>query len=251
MKGNAAAPVAFTAEGILFDLDGTLVDTAGDIALALNGALAEIGTSPVSLEVVRTLIGRGAPSLIARSLERNGVATDAEGRDRLHDRFLLHYRELQAQGRSVATAYPGAEDALRSLRARGLKVAVVTNKDHALAVNTLAAAGLAGYVDLTLGGDSVARRKPAPDPLLQACRECSIAVPRALMVGDSVNDVMAARAAGIAVWCVPYGYNEGEDPRALPCDRFVESLAELPALLGGGAPLAPSAQGRIPASRGS
>ncbi len=218
-------------EGVLFDLDGTLVDTVGDIALALNRSLAEIGCSPVPDSAVRDRVGRGAPSLIARTLEASGVVTDAEGHDRLHDRFIAHYHALHHEGTTLARAYPGAREALEGLAAAGYRLGVVTNKHRSLAVCTLQAVGLAPLLDVIIGGDSSSRRKPHPDPLYTAARELGLEPSRALMIGDSLNDVAAARAAGMAVWCVPYGYNEGQDPRLLPCDGFIESLAELPGLL--------------------
>jgi phosphoglycolate phosphatase len=122
-------------------------------------------------------------------------------------------------------------EGLGELHALGLSLAVVTNKPTKAAVGLLTRLGLARWIDVVVGGDSGRPHKPHPQPLLSACEELEVRPAQALMVGDSLIDVLAARAAGLAVVCVPYGYNEGADPRALPCDAFVETIAELPALL--------------------
>lgn len=218
--------------GVLWDLDGTLLDTVGDISLALNRSLADLALPGVPTEAVRSMIGRGSPILIQRALELNKVTVHEAARAALFDRFLVHYQRLQDEDESTARAYPGAARALERLRELGLKMACVTNKQHSLAVCSLEHAGLARYLDLVVGGDTCERRKPAPDPLWHACRELGVPVDQTLMVGDSNNDVLAARAAPMPVVCVPYGYNEGHDPRTLRCDGRVETLADLPALLG-------------------
>jgi phosphoglycolate phosphatase len=221
---------------VLFDLDGTLIDTVADIALALNRALAERQVPPLPVGAVRDLVGRGAPLLVERALRRAGSAAAAASPTEVLGRFLDHYRRLQQAGESRAAPYPGAGVALAALAAAEIPAAVVTNKQHDLAVHALEAAGLRATVRLVVGGDTCSRRKPDPLPLLHACEMLGVAPAHALMVGDSGNDVVAARAAGIRVWCVPYGYNEGADPRALSCDGFLESLADLPALLAAAAP---------------
>ncbi len=221
---------------VLWDLDGTLVDTADDIARALNLAFAGRGLAPVPAATVRRLIGRGTPKLISRALELQGAWLDDTAREALFHRFLLQYARMQDEGQATATAYPGALAALTRLATAGVRHACVTNKNTSLALRSLADAGLLASFDLVVGGDTCARRKPAPDPLLHACRELGVPVAAALMVGDSLNDVLAAQAAPMPVVCVPYGYNEGNDPRTLDADAHVESLAELPALLGLHAP---------------
>src|SRR5258708_4030267 len=110
-------------------------------------------------------------------------------------------------------------------------IAVVTNKQHRLAGALLKRLGLEAWVDVVVGGDTCARRKPDPQPLFFACESLQVPPSESLMVGDSVNDVLAARAAGIPVVCVSYGYNEGRDPRTLEGDLLLDSLPELPALL--------------------
>jgi len=216
---------------VLFDLDGTLIDTAEDIALALNRTLAAPGVAPVPLATVRGLIGRGAAALIARALQSRGQCADEARVGELFAQFIRQYARLLERGESRALPYPGAGEALRALAVAGVRLAVVTNKARQLALDTLTRAGLGAELQLVVGGDSCARRKPDPEPLLYACGQLGVAATAALMVGDSVNDVLAARAAGMPVLCVPYGYNEGVDPRTLACDGFVENLTELPKLL--------------------
>jgi phosphoglycolate phosphatase len=219
-------------QALLFDLDGTLLDTAGDIALALARAFADHGHAAPAPEAVRRMIGKGAPILVERAAAAMSLPLDAARHAALLERFFHHYGRLQEVDECAAEPYPGAREALAALHAAGLPLAVVTNKQHRFACGLLERLALAPYLRLVVGGDSCERRKPDPMPLLHACAQLGVAPPQAWMVGDSVNDVQAARAAGIPVYCVPYGYNEGADPRSLPCDGLLETLAELPGRLG-------------------
>jgi len=216
---------------VLFDLDGTLLDTAADIAAALNAALAEQQAAPFATERVRELIGRGAPMLIERVVARLAPRPWPVDPVLLLQRFYAHHDHLQASGEFQARPYPGVRAGLERLHGSGLRLGVVTNKPQHAAQALLSELDLAAWIEVVIGGDSTFERKPHPAPLLRACERLEVTPAQALMVGDSATDVRAARAAGMAVVCVPYGYNEGADPRALPCDAFVESVAELPALL--------------------
>ncbi len=221
---------------VLFDLDGTLLDTLADIALALNRALAERGWRPVPVETVRTMIGRGSPILVRRAARYLGHALDEPDQAQILERFFVHYGELEQRGDSAARPFAGATAALQRLHAAGLKIAIVTNKQFRFADALIRALGLERWIDLVVGGDSCERRKPDPEPLLYACARLGATPETALMVGDSANDVEAARGAGIPVICVPYGYDEGRDARTLACDLLIESLAQLPGLLLGDPP---------------
>jgi phosphoglycolate phosphatase len=222
-------------EAVLFDLDGTLLDTAADIATALNRALKEHGWQCISPGDVRRMIGRGSPMLVERAAAAQGrSASDAE-KSAVLESFFRHYGYLEESGEFEAQPYDGADECLRALRRAGLKTAVVTNKHERFARGLLDRLSLSTLIDCVVGGDSFERRKPDPGPLLFACEQLKAHPSRALMVGDSTNDVQAAQGAEIPIVCVPYGYNEGQDPRLLPCDAFIESLAELPKLLLGGA----------------
>jgi phosphoglycolate phosphatase len=216
---------------VLFDLDGTLLDTAGDIALALNRAIAEFDWPPVSLADVRQFIGAGGAVLVDRAAAMQGRTPSPSLRSAMIQRFFHHYGELGERGEYKADPYPGAIDALRDLHAAGVRIAVVTNKLHRFSVNLLRQRGLMEWVDCVVGGDTCERRKPDPQPLLYACDTLGIRPQAALMVGDSINDAQAARAAGIAIICVSYGYNEGNDPKSLPYDLLIDSLGALPGML--------------------
>lgn len=223
-------------EVLLFDLDGTLLDTAGDITLALNRTLAQFGWAPAAQAEVRRMIGRGSPMLIQRTAAAQGRELDEATQTAMVERFFYHYGSLQELDEFDAQPYPGVAESLRILHGAGLRTAVVTNKQQRFASGLLERLGLASWIDLVVGGDSCERRKPDPQPLLFACESLGVPTSRALMVGDSINDVQAARGARIPIVCVPYGYNEGQDPRALPCDVLIESLADLPPMLLAGAP---------------
>lgn len=216
---------------VLFDLDGTLLDTVADIALALNRTMVEHGCRPLAESEVRHMIGRGAPILIERAAASQSLEIDEATQGILVERFFRHYGELEELNEDRAQPYPGAVELLRALHDAGVRSAVVTNKQQRFADALLSRLGLAGWVDIVVGGDTCARRKPDPQPLLFACESLHVPPSESLMVGDSVNDVQAARAACIPVVCVSYGYNEGRDPRTLDCDSLLDSLTELPALL--------------------
>jgi phosphoglycolate phosphatase len=216
---------------VLFDLDGTLLDTAADIALALNRTMIEYDCRPLAEDDVRRMIGRGSPILIERAAASQGRIVDATTQAAMVERFFHHYGGLGESNEDSAQPYAGAAESLRTLHAAGLRTAVVTNKQHRFAEALLNRLGLADWVDVVVGGDTCARRKPDPQPLLFACESLHVPPSKSLMIGDSVNDVQAARAAGIPIVCVAYGYNEGRDPRTLECDLLLDSLAELPALL--------------------
>jgi phosphoglycolate phosphatase len=218
-------------DAVLFDLDGTLLDTAGDIHVALNRTLAEIRWEPVPESDVRRMIGQGAPILIERAAAAQGRTLDEAAQRATVERFFHHYGALQENEEFGARPYAGASEALERLHGAGLRTAVVTNKQERFARGLLERLQLKQWIDLVVGGDSCERRKPDPQPLLYACDRLDAPPSRTLMVGDSINDVKAARAAQIAVICVPYGYNEGNDPRELPCDALIEDLSQLLPLL--------------------
>ena len=218
-------------DAVLFDLDGTLLDTAGDIHVALNRTLAESRWEPVSEGDVRRMIGRGAPTLIERAAAAQDRAPDEATQTAMVERFFHHYGSLQENEEFAARPYPGVSAALEVLHGAGLRTAIVTNKQERFASGLLQRLHLRQWIDLVVGGDSCERRKPDPQPLLFACERLQAPPSRTLMVGDSINDVKAARAARIPVICVPYGYNEGNDPRDLPCDALIEGLSQLPPLL--------------------
>jgi phosphoglycolate phosphatase len=217
--------------GVLFDLDGTLLDTVSDIARALNRALGEHDLAPLPVADVSLMVGRGSPILIELATRARGRAFGDAEKAAMLERFFHHYGALEERDESDAQPYSGVREALRRLHDARLRIAVVTNKQHRFAKALLQRLELMPWIDVVVGGDTCDRRKPDPEPLLFACRSLGLAPSQVLMVGDSINDVTAARAAGIPVVCVPYGYNEGRDPRSLACDAMLETLADLPGLL--------------------
>jgi phosphoglycolate phosphatase len=217
---------------VLFDLDGTVLDTVGDIALAMKRAFADHGLEAPPPAEVRQMIGRGAPMLVERADVALKLGLDAATKAQLVEGFFHHYGRLQQTDECAAEPYAGARECLRELHAAGVPLAIVTNKQQVFAQGLCNRLGLTPYLQLVVGGDTCERRKPDPQPLQWAAAQLGAGDAQTLMVGDSVNDVKAARAAGMPVVCVPYGYNEGMDSRSLPCDAFVETLDELPRLLG-------------------
>lgn len=219
---NAALPPSFRARAVLIDLDGTLVDSAQDLAAAANAMLAEYGRDALDLDTVRSYVGRGIANLVQRCF---GSEPPAEG---ALAAFRRHYG--QTNGRQ-ARVYPGVIEGLRAMQALGLPLACVTNKAAAFVPPLLTATGLDGFFDCLVCGDTVPRVKPDPLPLLHACEHFGVAPQEALMIGDSLNDVRAARAAGCPVICVPYGYSEGRSLQAADCDAIVPTLEAAARLL--------------------
>lgn len=209
-------------DAALIDLDGTLVDTLGDFEVALNLTLADLGLPGVTRAFIERTVGRGSEHLIRSTL------AEAGGAPALYDAAWAHYQRHyeQVNGRH-APLYPGVAEGVVRLRAAGLPLVCLTNKPLAFARQLLAAKGLAGEFAHTFGGDSFARKKPDPLPLVEACKALGTVPARTLMVGDSRNDVQAARAAGCPVVLVRYGYNHGEPAESAGADRVIDSLAEL------------------------
>ncbi len=221
-------------DAAIVDLDGTMVDTLGDFAEALNRMLRDLDLPPVQPAAIERMVGKGSEHLIHSALVHVMAAADdaavqAKARalfDRAWERYQHHYLEIN--GRHSA-AYPGVVEGLKALRARGLRLACLTNKPTAFAKPLLAAKGLDGFFEQVFGGDAFERKKPDPLPLLKTCEALGTVPSRTLMVGDSSNDARAARAAGCPVVLVTYGYNHGEPVRGVDADGFVDSLADLAA----------------------
>jgi phosphoglycolate phosphatase len=216
----------FDVSAIAFDLDGTLLDTVHDIAGAVNALLAELGYPPCATDEIRTLIGKGMPNLVRRSLalardEPPAAITDAVIADAL-PRLQAHYGTRLGRETEI---FAGVIEGLDRLRAMGFPLAVVTNKAARFVQPHLDLAGIGDYFALLVGGDTLPTRKPAPGPLLHAAAHFGIPPARLLMVGDSGNDVDAARAAGCPVLVLPYGYSEGTPVHDLNADGIVSSLA--------------------------
>ncbi len=214
---------------VMIDLDGTLIDTAPDIAAAANRMLAELGRPARELDTIAGWIGNGVSRLVKRTLTgaMQAEPDPVEFAAALAS-FRRHYADLlTAQSRP----FPGVIDGLERLAAAGFALACITNKAAVFTAPLLAALGLDRYFQLVLAGDSLPKKKPDPLPLLHACRHFGITPDHGVLVGDSRNDIQAARAAGMPVICVTYGYNHGEDVRALHPDAVIDALTELPRYL--------------------
>jgi phosphoglycolate phosphatase len=207
---------------VMFDLDGTLVDSVADIALSLNRGLADVGLEAVSVEQVKAWVGRGASRLVYCVLEHQRQSPELH--DELLARFMARYQDSVCE---VSTVYPGGRELLLASKAAGIKLACVTNKPYAPAKALLEALDLLEPFDLLLGGDSLPHKKPHPLPLQHCLQHFGLRAGDALMVGDSRNDVEAAKAAGVKVVAVPWGYNHGEPIAAAQPDWLVDSLSEL------------------------
>jgi phosphoglycolate phosphatase len=219
----------FAVAAVAIDLDGTLLDTAPDLHAAVDAMLDELGRAGASPDDVRAWVGKGAEVLVHRALtSRMDGHASPDDFARAYPMFLAHYGELN--GRHVRE-YPGVRDGLQAMRAMGLKLACVTNKPGAFTGTLLERCGLDGFFEVVVAGDTVARKKPDPQPLLYACERLGVAPSRTLAIGDSLNDAQAARAAGMPVLIVPYGYNEGRDAETLDADGIVGSLLEAAALI--------------------
>jgi phosphoglycolate phosphatase len=213
----------FHVDAVAFDLDGTLLDTIHDLAAAVNALLAELGLAALPKAVIRDLVGKGMTNLLRRALALAGAPPETD--DLLAAR-LTRYQEIYGAllGRETRL-YPGVVAGLDMMRAAGLKLAVVTNKATRFVRPHLDHARITQYFDVIVGGDDAARKKPDAAPLHFAAERLRVSPPRLLMVGDSANDVDAARATGCPVVVVPYGYSEGIPVQNLGSDGIFDSLA--------------------------
>lgn len=209
-------------DAAIVDLDGTMVDTLGDFVLAIGAALAELGLPPVAREFIARTVGKGSRHLLASVLAELGQPAHAI--DALWASYQRHY--LAVNGRA-STVYPGVAEGLAQMRAAGWRLACLTNKPGAFARPLLQAKALDGFFDHVFGGDDFARAKPDPLPLVETCRALATRPARTLMVGDSSNDLQAARAAGCPVALVRYGYNHGLPVDAAGADRVLDRLDRL------------------------
>ncbi|RZL56175.1 MAG: phosphoglycolate phosphatase [Variovorax sp.] len=216
-------------DAAIVDLDGTMVDTLGDFVAALDAMLADLSLPGIAAGAVGAMVGKGSEHLVRSVLAH--VVPAGEDADALYGRaFELYQQHYVAVNGRHSAVYPGVVEGLRDLRARGLKLACLTNKPGAFALPLLAQNGLDGFFVHVFGGDAFERKKPDPLPLVKTCEALGTVPARTLMIGDSSNDAQAARAAGCPVVLVTYGYNHGEPVRGVDADAFVGSLAGIPGL---------------------
>ena len=207
-------------QSVTFDLDGTLLDTALDLSVACNRMLAEMGLPGRSEAEIRRFVGKGMAVLVERCLTWDAAPEAAQ----VEEGIAIFRRCYGEENGRFAQPYPGVFEGLQAWREAGLPLAVVTNKPMAFTVPLLEQTGLAGYFQVVVGGDSTPYKKPHPEPVLHACRQLGVGPAANLHIGDSVNDALAARAAGSRAWLVPYGYTEGEPVDSADCDALVSDL---------------------------
>ena len=212
-------------KAVLFDLDGTLVDSAGDIAEALNRTLEALGHRRVPETTVRGWIGEGVGQLVATALRH---ADDGRAPGAVMDGFMVNYRQCLLRSPRL---YPGVAEGLALVRGRGLPMAVCTNKPQAMVAPLLEHLGIAGFFRAIAGGDTLPQRKPDPAPLLHLAEVLGVAAGDCLMVGDSATDRDAAVAAGMPVALVRYGYPRGLDLENAGAVAVLDDLRQLQPLL--------------------
>jgi phosphoglycolate phosphatase len=220
---------------ILFDLDGTLVDSVFDLADALNRALTDFGLPNRDINQIRSWIGNGAKTLLIRAI--SGKANPGTGTpavhflefDDLYTAFKYYYSERVYKSSQL---YPGVLETLESLRSRDIKLAVVTNKPEVLAEKLLTEAGLRSFFGVVVGGDSLAVKKPDPAPLVYACAQLSVSTDQTVMVGDSASDIGAANAINMPVLAASWGYTQGLDLTKANVTAIIRRFTEIPVLVG-------------------
>ncbi len=215
-------PIAIKA--VVIDLDGTLLNTAPDLAYAAELMMAELGLPAVPLATIKTYIGNGVSRLAKRVLTGD---MDAEPDADLFARaYPLYEKHYGANVSRYSRPFDGVVAGLEAFKAMGVHIACITNKAEKYTVPLLKDTGLFDYFELVLSGDSLPKRKPDPLPLLHACKLFGIEPHELLLIGDSLNDTQAARAAGCPVFCVPYGYNRGRSVEELDLDAVTPTLLD-------------------------
>jgi len=207
-------------DAILFDLDGTLVDTAPDLCVALNHTLATIGLAPLQLDEVQSLVGNGARAMLSRGLDKHKAEADL---DALFNVFLEYYADNIAGSSQI---FDGLIPVVEKLADADIQFAVCTNKPEGLSRKLLRELGIADHFPVVVGGDSLPVRKPDPEHILATVRQMKSTPDRSLMIGDSANDVIAAKAANIPVIAVTFGYTD-VPVRELGADLVIEHFDEL------------------------
>lgn len=218
---------------LLFDLDGTLVDSAPDLATAVNKMLITTNLITFPTSIIRGWVGNGAKTLVQRALDQALFSTSKKTlsepeKDKKITQalaiFLTHYQECVCE---ESTLYAGVKETLIALKAQGYRLAIITNKPAQFIAPIISGLGLDGLFELQLGGDSLAERKPHPLPLLHACQLLNVTVDDCVMIGDSKNDILAAKAANMQSIGLTYGYNYGENINRYQPDYCLDSFADL------------------------
>ncbi|MBP5981879.1 MAG: phosphoglycolate phosphatase [Halomonas sp.] len=210
---------------VAFDLDGTLIDSVPDLAVAVQQALGKLDLPLPNEDQVRDWVGNGAPILVERALTwALGHTPEKDLQARALDAFMAYYA---AAPNALTTLYPGVKTALEALHHAGFTFALITNKPERFIEPILEHFGLLEWFSLWVGGDTLAEKKPSPLPLLHIAHACNVAPGECLMVGDSRHDIEAGKAAGFATLALPYGYNHGDPIELSQPDIVLSSLLAL------------------------
>jgi len=212
---------------IIFDLDGTLIDSSTDLALAINHMLSSLKRETFSLDTIHNWVGNGAQILVKRALLGRSEIDETIDEELFQD-ALKTFLEFYANHLAVETkTYPHVKDTLQQFKQKGYKMAIVTNKPFEFVAPILNALELEEYFELILGGDSLSQKKPDPMPLLHVTQTLNISVEESVMVGDSKNDILAARGANMNSIALTYGYNYGEDIAIYKPDVIFDDFSDI------------------------
>ncbi|MBI1890138.1 MAG: phosphoglycolate phosphatase [Burkholderiales bacterium] len=222
---NAPLPALLTGiRAAIIDLDGTMVDTAPDFHVAINHVRADLDLAPLDIETIKKFVGKGTENLIRRVLAVDFTSDQADAH--FPAALASYQRHYHVANGTYSALYPDVQEGLVALQEKGLRLACVTNKPIAYALPLLEKMGLKSYFELVYGGDSFAKKKPDPEPLLQVCADFALQPRHVVAIGDSSNDAQAARAAGCRVLNVPYGYNHGQPIQNVDSDGIVSTLLD-------------------------
>lgn len=219
---------------LLFDLDGTLLDSAPDLAAAINQMLLTLGIKEFPQEIIRSWVGNGAKTLVERALHHsiNNNATNKKfSQEEVANALAIFLKYYQHNLCVESVLYDGVKETLLALKKQGYRLAVITNKPSEFIAPIIAGFELNDLFELQLGGDSLTERKPHPLPLLHACKILNVSVDECIMIGDSKNDILAAKATNMQSIGLTYGYNYGEDINNFQPDWCLDTFPELIPLL--------------------
>jgi phosphoglycolate phosphatase len=216
---------------LLFDLDGTLVDSAPDLAFAVNKMLVELGLTPFSQDVIRGWVGNGARVLIQRALSGNANVSPELDNALTEQALEMFFTVYQTHTCVETQLYSNVLETLTALKTSGYRLAIITNKPELFIEPIINGLGLNGLFELIIGGDTLEKRKPDPLPLHHACQQLSVNIEQCVMIGDSKNDILAAKAANMESIALTYGYNYGENIANYQPEVVIDNFDDLLGLL--------------------
>lgn len=217
-------------KAVLFDLDGTLLDTIHDLAFSANKMLEALELAPLSEALIKSFVGKGIPNLVKRTLQ-TGLGYENISENDWKNAIIEFEKQYAIYLTRRVQLFPEVIEGLNTMRNEGYRMVCITNKAERFTLPLLQAANLDTYFELVISGDSLPKKKPDPMQLLHVAEKLNISSAEMVLIGDSVNDYEAARAAGSYIFIVPYGYNEGRDATQLSADAIVSGLVKAAKLL--------------------